>query len=101
MIRITVQLYEEQFDAARAQARLEGLSLAGYVRHAVDLRLARSESLVRMVRHRALAAVDRIEPESLPTSASGSVSGSATGSGGRRGGESGERRVPRYWLDDE
>lgn len=122
MIRVTVQLYEEQFDAVRERARLDGLSLAGYVRHALDIQVARSESLVRLVRRRALAVVDDVEPGPGTTPgpapdpafdmaagagfdmAAGAgfdtAAGPAPGNNAQRGSDPGERRAPRYWLDN-
>ena len=115
MIRITVQLSEPQLDAARAQARLQGLSLAGFVRNSLDVQIARSESLVRMVRQRALTAVDKIEavrsdvaPAATPAATRGAapgaapsgVRGPAAGSAPESAGYStGQHSVPRYWLD--
>jgi hypothetical protein len=86
MIRITVQLPEGQLEAARAQARLQGLSLACFVRHAIDVQIVRSESQVRLVRRRALTAVDKVEAVPPP--------GAAPSGGGQPG-----AGVPRYWLD--
>jgi len=89
VIRVTVQLPEEQLDAARTQARLEGLSLARYVRQALDAELVRSEARVRLLRRRALTAVDKVD--------FGPPAG-AVSAGARPG--SGEAGVPRYWIDD-
>ena len=83
-----VQFDDEQWVAARDQARLEGLSLAAFVRRAVDDRLARAESARGAIVRRALAAIDRLaELGPLP------------GAHGEDGGRGADPGTPRYWLD--
>lgn len=44
MIRTQVSLEKEQYDAAKRQARLEGISVAEFVRRSVNMALPRLES---------------------------------------------------------
>ena len=89
MIRAMVQLGDDQWVAARDRARLEGLSLAGFVRRAVDDRLARAESARDTIVRRALAAIDGLSDPGPPPNADGEDDG-----------HDANRGTPRYWLDD-
>ena len=89
MIRAIVQLDDDQWVAAREQARLEGLSLAAFVRRAVDAWLVRTESVRDAIVRRALAAIDRLSAVGPPPGADGQADRPGVGSG-----------TPRYWLDE-
>jgi hypothetical protein len=98
VIRAVVQLNDEQWVAAREQARLEGLSLAAFVRRAVDARLASSESARDAIVRRALAAIDRLSEVGPPPAADKQADRhGGDGQADRHGGGAG---VPRYWLDE-
>jgi hypothetical protein len=99
MIRALVQLTDEQWTDARELARLEGLSFAAFVRHAIDARLARSESARFTVKQQALAAVDSFEPYDRDRAGDGEGPGSGVGESGADDPASRGRSVPRYWLE--
>ncbi len=101
MIRVLVQLRDEQWADARELARLEGLSFAAFVRHAIDARLAQSESARFTVSQRALAAVDNLEPFDHDRDGDGDGQGSSVGESGADDNRASHgRSVPRYWLDE-
>ena len=98
MIRTIVQLTDEQWVDAREHARLEGLSFAAFVRHAIDARLALAESARFTVRQRALAAIDG--PDGGGPYRGGDWEGRGKTDGGiPEDDPAGGRTVPRYWLD--
>jgi hypothetical protein len=101
MIRTIVQLTDEQWVDAREQARLEGLSLAAFVRHAIDTRLARAESARSAVKRRALAAIDGLELHDRGQAGDSDGRGNGQDDQGRSNADDpGEgRAVPRYWLE--
>ena len=84
-----VQFDDDQWVAARDRARLEGLSLAAFVRRAVDERLAHAESARGAIVRRALAAIDGRSDVGPAPRADGEDVCPGAGPG-----------VPRYWLDD-
>ena len=107
-----MQLDDDQWGAAREQARLEGLSLAAFVRKAIDERLARAEQPRSIAKRRALDAIDRVSdtghwpPDDVDTGRAAprdaavadapvhepsDVSPDAIG---------GTAQVPRCWLDN-
>ncbi|HUK76316.1 MAG TPA: hypothetical protein VL117_01810 [Thermoleophilia bacterium] len=100
MIRVIVQLNDEQWVAAREQARSEGLSLAAFVRHAVDARLARAESARDAVVRRALAAIDGLSDAAPPPGCSDQADRCGADEQPDRCGPDGQGGVPRYWLDE-
>ncbi len=101
MIRTIVQLTDDQWIDARELARLEGLSLAAFVRLAVDARLERARSARLSVRQRALAAVDGVRVGDGGCDGDQDPRRDVGGEGGESGADrsAGGRAVPRYWLE--
>lgn len=101
MIRTIVQLTDDQWVDARELARLEGLSLAAFVRLAVEARLARARSARLSVRQRALAALDGVQVGGRGRDGDQDPRQDAGGAGGESGANdsAGGREVPRYWLE--
>jgi hypothetical protein len=100
VIRVIVQLDDDQWVAAREQARFEGLSLAAFVRRAVDARLARAESARDAVVRRALAAIDGLSETGPPPGVGEQADRCGVGEQADRFSGDGQGSVPRYWLDE-